>query len=105
MTRIALLTPEARADALHELSAWTHDPARDAVSRELVFKTFSQAWGFMSRVALKAEALNHHPEWRNVYNRVDITLTTHDAGGLTELDLALARFIDRLAPPAPRPGP
>ena len=105
MTRTALLQPDAHAHALDELRAWTHDPARDAISRELVFSNFNQAWGFMSRVALKAEALNHHPEWRNVYNRVEITLTTHDVGGLTELDLKLARFIDRLAPPAAPPAP
>jgi len=105
MTRTALLPPQAHAQALSELPAWAHDPGRDAISREIVFKTFSQAWGFMSRVALKAEALNHHPEWRNVYNRVELTLTTHDVGGLTALDVELARFIDRLAPPARPPEP
>ena len=66
------------------------------IERRFEFKDFSQAWGFMSRVALAAEAANHHPEWSNTYNRVDIRLTTHDAGGLTDKDIALARTIDTL---------
>jgi 4a-hydroxytetrahydrobiopterin dehydratase len=69
----------------------------DALSRSLVFADFSAAWGFMSRVALAAEAAGHHPEWANVSGRVDVTLTTHDAGGLTEKDGALARQIDAIA--------
>ena len=71
--------------------------ARDALHRELRFASFSAAFGFMARVALEAEVLRHHPEWFNVYNRVSITLTTHDAGGLTALDLQLAAAVDRLA--------
>jgi len=71
--------------------------ARDALHRELRFASFSAAFGFMTRVALAAEVLRHHPEWSNVYNRVSITLTTHDAGGLTELDLRLAATVDKLA--------
>ena len=70
---------------------------RDAITRSLRFKDFNAAFGFMARVALAAEKLDHHPEWCNVYNRVDITLSTHDAGGLTELDVTLARQIDALA--------
>jgi 4a-hydroxytetrahydrobiopterin dehydratase len=71
--------------------------ARDALHRELRFTNFSVAFAFMTRVAMAAEALNHHPEWSNVYNRVSITLTTHDAGGLTELDTRLAATVDALA--------
>jgi 4a-hydroxytetrahydrobiopterin dehydratase len=71
--------------------------ARDALHRELRFASFSAAFAFMTRVALAAEVLNHHPEWSNVYNRVSITLTTHDAGGLTELDVQLATTVDKLA--------
>lgn len=105
MTRAPLLTRDALTEALASLPSWTHDPARDALTRELKFRSFNEAFGFMSRVALKAEALNHHPEWTNVYNRVAITLTTHDAGGLTELDVRLARFIDRIADGVTPPGP
>lgn len=68
----------------------------DAITRQFKFEDFSQAWGFMTRVALLAEAANHHPDWRNVWNRVDIRLTTHDAGGLTQKDIDLARAIDKL---------
>ena len=69
---------------------------RDAIEREFRFKDFAQAWGFMSRVALLAEKQDHHPEWSNVYNKVSITLTTHDAGGLSDRDIKLARAIDAL---------
>ena len=71
--------------------------ARDALHRELRFASFSAAFAFMARVAMAAEVLDHHPEWSNVYSRVSITLTTHDAGGLTELDVQLATTVDRLA--------
>lgn len=91
------LSPQRRAEALQMLSAWTLEEGREAISRSLRFKDFNAAFGFMSRVALAAEKLDHHPEWSNVYNRVDITLATHDAGGLTELDVTLAGMIDRLA--------
>ncbi|MGF1659732.1 MAG: 4a-hydroxytetrahydrobiopterin dehydratase [Rubrimonas sp.] len=92
------LTDAERAAALSELAAsgWVHDPGRDAISRGFRFRDFSEAWGFMSRAALAAEKLDHHPEWRNVYRDVEVTLTTHDAGGLTELDLRLARAMDAL---------
>ncbi|CTQ32471.1 4a-hydroxytetrahydrobiopterin dehydratase [Jannaschia rubra] len=73
---------------------WTRDG--DAIARRFTFANFSQAWGFMSRVALLAEAADHHPDWRNVWNRVDIRLTTHDAGGLTAKDTDLARAINDL---------
>lgn len=93
------LTPEDRQSALPALDAtgWRADPSRDAMRKVIKFKNFSEAWGFMARVALMAEKLNHHPEWRNVYNVVDITLTTHDCDGLSDLDLKLAQAIDKMA--------
>ena len=91
------LTGEARAAALKDLPEWAEVEGRDAITRSFKFKTFNQAFGFMTRVALKAEKLDHHPEWFNVYNRVDVTLATHDAGGLTALDIKLATFIDKAA--------
>mgnify|MGYP003429810942 CR=1 FL=1 len=94
---IEKLTGPKRAEELAKLEAWAEVPGRDAITRSLKFKSFNQAWGFMCRVALAAERLDHHPEWSNVYNRVEIILTTHDAGGLSERDLELARFIDQAA--------
>tara|TARA_R110002049_G_scaffold81212_1_gene206382 strand:- start:798 stop:1085 length:288 start_codon:yes stop_codon:yes gene_type:complete len=91
------LQGEARKDALAELENWQEVSGRDAITRSLRFADFNAAFGFMSRVALKAEQMGHHPEWFNVFNRVDITLSTHDAGGLTALDVKLAKFIDLLA--------
>jgi 4a-hydroxytetrahydrobiopterin dehydratase len=87
----------ARAAALEELSAWTALDDRDAIFRRFKFKNFNEAFAFMTRVALKAERMNHHPEWFNVYSRVEVTLTTHDCGGLSDLDVELARFIDEAA--------
>ena len=86
-----------RAKALHELHGWTEAKGRDAISKAYQFKSFSQAWGFMSRVALFAEKTDHHPEWTNVYGRVEVTLTTHSAAGVTEKDVALARKMELLA--------
>lgn len=80
--------------ALATVPQWRHDQQRGAIAREFVFADFAQAFAFMTRVALEAEKRNHHPEWSNVYKRVTITLTTHDAGGLTERDFELARVID-----------
>ena len=91
------LSGEARAQALRDLPAWREVAGRDAIERRLKFSDFNAAFGFMSRVALMAEKLDHHPEWRNVYDRVEIVLTTHDAGGLSARDVALARFIDAIA--------
>jgi len=85
--------------ALGELGAWKMVDGRDALTRTLKFADFSAAFGFMTRVALAAEKLDHHPEWSNVWNRVEITLSTHDAGGLTQRDIDLAKTIDRLAGP------
>ena len=73
---------------------WMREEERDAITREFVFPDFNRAFAFMTQVALAAEKADHHPEWSNVYRTVDIVLTTHDAGGVTELDVALARFID-----------
>ena len=92
------LTGTARDAALSELatSGWETVEDRDAIRRSFRFKNFSAAWGFMNRVALIAESMNHHPQWTNVYNRVEIVLTTHDAKGLTSLDVDLARRIGEL---------
>ncbi len=91
------LTPEDRAAALAELSDWSEVDGRDAIQRTLTFSDFNEAFGFMTRVAIKADQMDHHPEWFNVYNRVEITLSTHDADGLSARDVALARFIDGIA--------
>lgn len=88
------LTQAQRDDALAQLPQWEAVAGRDALFRSCKFADFNTAFGFMARVALKAEQMNHHPEWLNVYNRVDITLSTHDAGGLSERDITLAKFID-----------
>lgn len=90
------LDPQARDAALGRLNGWIYDPATDAISHDFKFKDFSEAFGFMARVALLAQAADHHPEWSNVYNRVRITLSTHSAGGLTEKDVELAERIDQL---------
>ena len=93
---IPKLTPVERDAALAELSGWTHDPVRDAISRRFALADFNAAFGFMARVAMLAEKADHHPEWSNIWNRVDILLTTHDAGGLSKRDVAMARKIDAL---------
>jgi 4a-hydroxytetrahydrobiopterin dehydratase len=92
------LSEAARAAALKELPGWRLVEDRDAITRSLAFKDFNAAFGFMSRVALMAERMDHHPEWFNVYNRVEITLSTHDCGSLSERDVKLAKFIDSIAP-------
>lgn len=91
------LDAQARREALAELAGWSEVEGRDAIRRSLRFADFNAAFGFMSRIAMQAEKMDHHPEWSNVYNRVEIVLSTHDAGGLSALDLALARFIDAAA--------
>lgn len=91
------LSGTARARALHELEGWSEAKGRDAITRTFQFKNFNQAFGFMSRVALVAEKMDHHPEWSNVYGRVEVTLSTHSAGGLTEKDVALARKMNDFA--------
>jgi 4a-hydroxytetrahydrobiopterin dehydratase len=91
------LTGEARRSALAALSGWREVAGRDAISRTFTFEDFNAAFGFMARAALVAEKSDHHPEWFNVYNRVEVTLSTHDAGGVTERDIALAAAMNRLA--------
>ena len=91
------LTGEVRAAALSKLGGWSEAQGRDAIAKTFVFKDFNAAFGFMARVALVAEKMDHHPEWRNVYKTVEVTLSTHDAGGLTELDAKLAEAMDRIA--------
>jgi 4a-hydroxytetrahydrobiopterin dehydratase len=96
-----LLTGKRRDEALASLTGWTLRQDRDAIEKSFAFKGFNAAFGFMGRVALKAEAMNHHPEWFNVYNRVDIVLTSHDVAGLSERDIALAGFIDAIVAETP----
>ncbi len=91
------LTGEARKSALSRLKGWGEVSGRDAITKKFVFDDFNQAFGFMTRAALMAEKLDHHPEWFNVYKTVEVTLSTHDAGGLTELDVKLAEAMDKFA--------
>ncbi len=91
------LDPEARTQTLADLPGWSDVAGRDAIEKSFQFKDFNAAFGFMTRVALAAEKADHHPEWFNVYNRVDITLASHDVGGVSERDIALARFIETAA--------
>ena len=91
MTRQNTIAPE---EALRQLDGWTYDEARRGIAKSFRFRDFSEAFAFMTRAALAAEKADHHPEWSNVWNRVDILLTTHSAGGLTEKDVALAHVID-----------
>lgn len=97
------LTPETRARDLPGLEAggWRPVPGRDALRKVWRFADFAAAWGFMCRVAPLAERMDHHPEWTNRYNIVDVTLTTHDCGGLSDLDVAMAQEMDRLAGDTP----
>lgn len=88
------LPAEQRTQVLRDLDGWNEVQDRDAISRTFRFADFNEAFGFMTRIALKAEQMNHHPEWFNVWNRVDVTLTTHDAGGVTQLDVELAHFMN-----------
>ncbi len=92
------LTDDARETVLDALGEtdWSYDPVRDAISKTFKFPDFPEAFGFMTQVAFAAEKSNHHPEWSNVYNTVDVTLTTHDAEGLTELDVNLAKVMDKI---------
>ena len=91
------LTAEARKAALAKLKDWSEVSGRDAITRKFTFKDFRQAFSFMTKVADVANEMEHHPEWFNVYQTVEVTLSTHDAGGLTELDIKLAEAMDRLA--------
>jgi 4a-hydroxytetrahydrobiopterin dehydratase len=94
---MAKLDQDERVRVLGQLPEWSIDPERDAILRSFRFRDFNAAFSFMTAVALAAEKADHHPEWSNVWNRVDILLTTHSDGGLTEKDVALARRIDDIA--------
>ena len=91
------LTGDARKSALAGLKGWSEVSGRDAITKKFVFKDFNEAFGFMSRAALVAEKMDHHPEWFNVYKTVEVTLSTHDAGGLTDRDVKLAEAMDKIA--------
>ncbi|MBR0968097.1 4a-hydroxytetrahydrobiopterin dehydratase [Bradyrhizobium diazoefficiens] len=91
------LTGDARRQALGDLPGWAEVQGRDAIGKTFVFKDFNEAFGFMTRAALVAEKMDHHPEWRNIYKTVDVVLSTHDAGGVTRLDIALAHAMDAFA--------
>ncbi len=91
------LDAAARQAALARLDGWSAVDGRDAISKTFTFKSFNAAWGFMSRIALAAEKMDHHPEWCNVYGRVEITLTTHDCGGVSQRDIDLAEIIESYA--------
>jgi 4a-hydroxytetrahydrobiopterin dehydratase len=91
------ISAEARKSALQGLTGWSEVAGRDAIARTFTFKDFNEAFGFMSRVALVAEKSDHHPEWRNVYRTVEVVLATHDAGGVTALDIKLAQAMNAIA--------
>ena len=91
------LSGDARKSALAKLTGWSEVAGRDAITKKFVFRDFNAAFGFMTRAALIAEKMDHHPEWFNVYKSVEVTLSTHDAGGVTELDAQLAAAMDKLA--------
>lgn len=91
------LTGEERSKALASLPGWSSVEGRDAIRKEFKFKNFSEAFGFMARVALAAEKMDHHPDWSNVYDKVDIELSSHDIGGVSERDIKLATLIEKLA--------
>lgn len=95
--RLTRLEGDARRKAVAALEGWRDVEARDAIAKEFRFKDFNEAFAFMTRVALKAEHMNHHPEWSNVYNRVSVVLATHDCGGVSVRDVELAEFIDHVA--------
>ena len=91
------LSADARKSALAKLVGWSEVAGRDAIAKTFVFKDFNAAFGFMTRVAMVAEKMDHHPEWSNVYKTVVVTLATHDAGGVTDLDIKLAEAMEQIA--------
>ena len=91
------LSAEARKQALGGLAGWSDIQGRDAIAKTFIFKDFNEAFGFMTHTALVAEKMDHHPEWRNVYKTVEVVLSTHDAGGVTVLDVALAKAMNAIA--------
>lgn len=102
---MAILDDQAREAALAGLPGWRYDAERRGLARTFRFADFSEAFGFMARVALAAERADHHPDWGNVWNRVEVLLTTHDAGGVTRRDVDLAREMDEIAGQLARRGP
>jgi 4a-hydroxytetrahydrobiopterin dehydratase len=94
---VARLEGNARQQSLAGLKGWKEDAGRDAIAKEFRFADFNQAFAFMTQIALKAERMDHHPEWSNVYNRVSVSLSTHECGGVSQRDIDMARFIDTLA--------
>lgn len=101
---MAVLSEAEWDEALGALPGWSYDAEKNGIARCFRFADFNAAFGFMARVALEAEKADHHPDWSNVWNRVDILLSTHSAGGVTDKDVALAQVIDRLAAPLAEPG-
>lgn len=93
---IEKLSKQARADALKSLPAWRVMPERDAIERHVQFPDFAAAFAFMTKLALYAEKVNHHPEWANIFNQVTVILTTHDCRGLSKLDIDFAQYVDRV---------
>lgn len=98
MSKVEKLSAAARRDGMAKCPGWKKVRGRDAISRRYRFSDFSATFGWMSRVAMKAEEMGHHPEWANIYNGVDVVLTTHDVGGVSRLDIEMARFMDKIAP-------
>jgi len=94
---IEKLNPEERTKSVGELSGWQDVEGRDAIQKTFTFEDFNEAFAFMTRIALHADKVDHHPEWFNVYNRVEILLSTHDAGGISERDIKMAQFIEKIA--------
>jgi 4a-hydroxytetrahydrobiopterin dehydratase len=94
---MAKLEGDARKQALAQLKDWRETPGRDAIFKKFVFKDFNEAFGFMTRAALVAEKMDHHPEWSNVYKTVEVTLSTHDTGGLSDKDIQLAKMMDAIS--------
>jgi 4a-hydroxytetrahydrobiopterin dehydratase len=97
MAMVVRLTDGLRDEALAGLPEWTRDAERDGIRRRFTFKDFNEAFGFMTRAALLADKMDHHPEWFNVYNKVEVTLSTHDAGGVTQNDIDMAAALDAYA--------
>jgi 4a-hydroxytetrahydrobiopterin dehydratase len=98
MDKVTKLSAAARRAGMTKIPDWKKVRGRDAIARRYTFNDFSAAFSWMTRVAMKAEEMGHHPEWANIYNGVDVVLTTHDADGVSQLDIDMARFMDKIAP-------
>jgi len=97
MTKIHKYTPQARKQALAKLTGWQKLRGREAIGKQYVFADFSASFAWMTQIALYAEKADHHPEWFNVYNKIEVTLATHEAGGITQKDISMARYMDTCA--------